>query len=503
MLTIWLYFSFPHSIVDDAYIHARYAQNLAEHGQLNWNVSADPVEGYTGILMPLVYAALFKLGFEFEASVPVIGLACFWVTGMVLNLSNRQEPAAAVLAVLFYCLTPCLYRHIFSGMETVVFACLLTLAFALASPAFRPASPPLFGLTLLLLALVRPEGLSFALTLAVAIILTTRSERRKTLWIFLLFILPYAAYFLWRWGYYGQLLPNPYYVKSAQGWNSEAITQIGDFFIRNSFTPALAVLAVLGLALWLAGQTRRPGISPRSKDWLQPAAALLPLAIVLLQYARSNLSMNYSHRFLAPYIPLLLLVMGNAIQSTFKLYADRPRLKNGLDILALGLCGLGLAVTFPAAYRAEWREANLSRRLIQGEHIPLGRKLRQVIPPRETLVVLKDAGAVPYYSGLPTIDLGGLNDEYLARNRPSNAGMLDYVFQSEPGVFVITSYSPHTPDRGLLGGDQRRLDALLEDKRFEAYPLVEIFHPPVDGMQYYEFVYLRRDLVDEYFGYTQ
>ena len=40
--------AFPPSAADDAYITFRYARNLAEHGELNWNVGEDPVEGYTG-----------------------------------------------------------------------------------------------------------------------------------------------------------------------------------------------------------------------------------------------------------------------------------------------------------------------------------------------------------------------------------------------------------------------------------------------------------------------
>ena len=55
-------FVFPKWTVDDAFITYRYAANLADHGELNWNVGEDPVEGYTGVLLPVVLAGGMKIG---------------------------------------------------------------------------------------------------------------------------------------------------------------------------------------------------------------------------------------------------------------------------------------------------------------------------------------------------------------------------------------------------------------------------------------------------------
>ncbi len=44
---------FPKWTVDDAYITYRYAENLALNGQLTWNPGLDPVEGYTGVALPV------------------------------------------------------------------------------------------------------------------------------------------------------------------------------------------------------------------------------------------------------------------------------------------------------------------------------------------------------------------------------------------------------------------------------------------------------------------
>jgi len=55
-------YSFPKWTVDDAYITYRYAENLANFGALTWNVGEKPVEGYTGVALPLILAAGIRLG---------------------------------------------------------------------------------------------------------------------------------------------------------------------------------------------------------------------------------------------------------------------------------------------------------------------------------------------------------------------------------------------------------------------------------------------------------
>src|SRR3954454_18585635 len=56
----------PHAMLfdfvnDDAYISFRYARNLAEHGQLVFNLG-ERVEGYTNFLWTVLLAAGIKLG---------------------------------------------------------------------------------------------------------------------------------------------------------------------------------------------------------------------------------------------------------------------------------------------------------------------------------------------------------------------------------------------------------------------------------------------------------
>src|SRR3954454_23338088 len=68
----------PHALLfdfvnDDAYISFRYARNLAEHGQLVFNLG-ERVEGFTNFLWTVLLAAGIKLGVDPVISSRLLGL---------------------------------------------------------------------------------------------------------------------------------------------------------------------------------------------------------------------------------------------------------------------------------------------------------------------------------------------------------------------------------------------------------------------------------------------
>ena len=93
----------PHALMfdfvnDDAYISFRYAQNLAEHGQLVFNLG-ERVEGYTNFLWTVLLAGLLKLGLLPEVWSRVLGTAAAIGTLFVCARASRwlrqdAEPSA-------------------------------------------------------------------------------------------------------------------------------------------------------------------------------------------------------------------------------------------------------------------------------------------------------------------------------------------------------------------------------------------------------------------------
>src|SRR3989344_7149803 len=119
---------FPRYIVDDAYISFRYAENLALHGELNWNVGEDPVEGYTGIAYHVLLAGFIKAGVSPITASRFLGIFSFWLGFLMLGLIARRLKLAPIFVsslVLLYSTTPVLFTHIFSGMETMLFVALM------------------------------------------------------------------------------------------------------------------------------------------------------------------------------------------------------------------------------------------------------------------------------------------------------------------------------------------------------------------------------------------
>ncbi len=315
--TFW---HFPRWTVDDAYIVFRYAKHLVEHGQLTWTVGADPVEGYTGVALPLLVAAGMRLGIAPENLTRFVGIASYFGAAWTLRDNQRRlgvpEPVRAYVTAVAMLFSP-LFAHATSGLETMLFAALLGACFGSllachSSP--RPATQARLWLELLLLSLVRPEGLLFAVVFGGALAMRLRGSplRTKTAAMAMaLFVVPYGAYFVWRVSYYGRLLPNTYYAKAATGFEPE--------FLRTSASLVDVFMPLLAAGLAITFLTSRPRV-PR----IPVAAALVAVAILGLQYSRSTLIMGYLFRFQVHVLflvwPLGGVLLANAVQ-----WRDLPR----------------------------------------------------------------------------------------------------------------------------------------------------------------------------------
>src|SRR5262249_17350900 len=96
-----------HFVTDDAYIPFVYARNLAEHGELSFNLG-QPVEGYTNFLWTFVLGLGMLARIPPEWSSQVLGTACGLATLVVAfriaeRALGRRSPWAAVPALLLAC----------------------------------------------------------------------------------------------------------------------------------------------------------------------------------------------------------------------------------------------------------------------------------------------------------------------------------------------------------------------------------------------------------------
>lgn len=494
---------FPRWTVDDAFIYFRYAENLAEHGELNWNVGEDPVEGYTGIAMPLVLAAWIKAGGSPVVAAKAIGLICYFLTGWAilgcLVLLRVQKIVRAGVLFLYFT-APLMFTHAWSGLETTWFSAGLTASLLLGLlclDARRPAAryETLFAGTLLMTSLVRPEGAALAAAYGIALALARwHSDRREfvafALRFAFVYVLPGGLYFLWRYHYYGQLLPNTFYAKaSAETWNAASLRSMTRFF----YIYALVPCAGSALALWFS---RRGG--PWAGSWTTKGhrylacATLAFLALVFFQYSRSIPVMNYAYRYFAPYLPFILIAAGIAgSRAMDEIQAFRSP-KPSYTVLAGAFAAFLLVLQFAmhvVQLPGEIAYARRYQRILENVHTPAAEFLAETLGADDRLIVYLDAGVIPYLSGLPTVDFGELNDETLAVGNLDDEARIDYFFAQNADAAVFTSKDW---DRVAYCAEAERIVA---DPRFEKFELAQKFRTNATRIRAreYEFVFLRRD----------
>ena len=149
---------FPKQIVDDSYILFRYAENFKNGNGLVWNVG-EYTESYTGILLILFYI-ISPLSYIITAY--IIGVVSFLLGGYIIYLIAKESPVKWLLLVC-YSISPAIYVHVFSGLETCLF---MTLSLA-AIYSWRENKEHWLLLVTILLFLCRPEGIIYAILLSI------------------------------------------------------------------------------------------------------------------------------------------------------------------------------------------------------------------------------------------------------------------------------------------------------------------------------------------------
>jgi hypothetical protein len=480
----------PWWTVDDAFIAYRYARNLVLDGVLTWNIQdSAPVEGYTGIFLPLLSAAIMKLGLPLVISIKILGVLAIPAIGwLVLSTMSRMgaSPSSAAFTILLLSAGPPLYMHALSGLETIFFSLFMMGTFwglaGVKTPGARVVPLLWFATFAVLVGLCRPEGIALAVLSCAFMAYKFGSQGdgasdRKYYPIVVLPVLVLLGYWAWRAGYYGSFLPNSYHAKRFDGlFNWDSVVALAKFGGYYCLMPSAGLLCVH----WLAGLR---GILPRLQmRWV----AILFLVVCWGLYLHSSLWMNYGSRFFYPFLPVILVFLIHALDSAWS------RLKQGAEKhrrqLAARWCIAGLAVLQGGVmvFRADRQSVFLKdyTAVLEEELIPAGQFLAEHFPGDARVISYMDAGAVGYFSGLEIIDFGRLNDQYLAQNKLSNAQVLEYFFKQDADAVVMTSESQdsfsYVPEAM----------SIVRDPRFRAYRLSRRWGNSV-GFPYWQWLYVR------------
>jgi hypothetical protein len=431
--------------IDDAFIFFRYAANIAQgHGAV-FNLG-ERVEGYTSFLWVMLLAAFARVGLDIViwsvwAGLLFAGLTVLCVWRFARRAFDGEWCAAwAGAACLLLGANGCFVCWSYVGMETPLYAFLLTLAMLLFVRELTSQSMPLWSpLVLALAGLARPEAPALLMLNVVVLFLVRRRAGQK--WLrpvaqyAILFALITAPFFLWRYCYYGFLFPNTFYAKVG-GLKAAVLWRGTDYALRLVGTHLVWFLAILGgIIAW-----RKAPVW----FWYLLSAVLMYMAVGAYE-GGDHFGML---RLFVPILPALALLAAYGASCWAAFIAGKERAF--LVAVTLVLCvmpNLHLVFMTRSFHRFMGESADARDRALAG------RWLRSTARAGETIAVLP-AGAIPYGSGLPTVDMLGLNDLHIAHS-PGNFGKAapghekydsDYVLSRRPTyVFLVQTVFDKKP----------------------------------------------------------
>src|SRR5215213_6814303 len=461
----------------------RYSWNLSHGLGLVWN-PGEYVEGYTNPLMTFIMAlptlALDKVSavlaiqilgvvFMLVNAYLVMSIADHLVSGWEEERYRRLSLALAFLCALSY--YPLVYWSLM-GMETGLLTVLLSLGILSAlryAKHHRAAQGVLVSVSLGLAFLARPDTVVLAVPIFVYAFFAGRKSERSPSWHFLVGLVGLYAVFvigqeLFRWGYYGEWLPNTYTLKVSNIPLSSRIEN-GIRFVTPFLGEVYVLLIVVGAGLVFAFRREK--------------VFLVSVFVVLVCYqvwVGGDISINW--RLLSPAMPIMLVLGAleilTVLQGLSRLEDARRHFLSNLGFLrryVLGFlaCLLVLGILWSVNTRflpeiAMLRDFTDIR--INEERVNTALAIERFTTPGATVGVF-DAGAIPYYTGRPAIDFLGKADPRIARLAPDPSGLPRMKFFEgkiyNPGHnkydlgYSIKELRP-TYVRGFVWGGQNILD---------------------------------------------
>ena len=409
-----LHLRHPH---EDAFILFRYAQHLAKGDGIVFNIGGPHAEGATDFLWMILLALGVKASIDIAlvaASLNACGAGIITWGLLRLFLGERSIRATDLAFSIFIALTTPFIagsHASIDGFSTEVYCALVILGYqCCVSEQLRPLL--LTPYLAILLGLFRPDGLLIGATqVCVAFV---RKRQSRTLLRRLAFHLVWsgligAAYFRWRYAYFGLLLPLPLYVKSR------GLTPFPG--LEENITWVLEaghVLPVIGLLLILLFTQRQRGRFKRKT--LRCLAATAPAVTLFIALAVAYQSQNVDFRFQAPIFVLMQAAMVLSLSH---------RIASAQGLLGRSVWPvLGALAMLPAVAQGKkiWPTDYMDNTAVR------------LAPSLDgTTMVLTEAGRLPYWTNARVIDLVGLNDPRSAI-RPPDAG---YVASLKPDVIMF------------------------------------------------------------------
>lgn len=479
----WHVRRYPVLTYDDAFISLRYAQRLLEGHGLTWTDGA-PVEGYSNLLWVLGCALLSAVGLDLVDTPVILGVASAAATIAAVvyafPASSWRGALPGLAGGLFLALAGPIGIWATAGLEGCLVGALVAWSFVLLHPmlddrkvdvgtALKP------GVPMALLCLTRPDGPLFVALACLFLALRHRSSA-GVLQAIAVGALPAVAtlgQLAFRVAYYGDWLPNTARAKVAI---SATRVQGGLECVASAAHSSVALLVPVALGVYVAW--RDPGRRSR-------LSLALFLAAGWTAYAAAIACEPFGFRMLIPSLVLLAFVAADALGWA----TEQGRASCWLAWL--GTAGLLTAFGLSQQSDPNVRLARSQRPPTTRKGATIGATLRDAFGSANPLVAVDAAGAIPFYSALRSLDMLGLNDGHIARQRGERfgdglqgheLGDAEYVLGMAPDIIVAGVLGLHR--LAYPGGRQ-----LSADPRFgERYRRLQLVGETPVPLRFFAFV---------------
>jgi len=423
-------------VFDDSYISYRYAQNLAMGYGITWNPGYPPTEGYTNFLLVVILAPAILAGLDPLLVTRILSFICATaMSGLLFALARRHYDCSATTAAMIASLifiVPATIVLSLIGLETVVYAFFLLIAFIAGVTFIQRQEQRLsiqFSCLLFLTMLLRPEAaLLYPVILIASVTAAIRHKYslRPVIVGFVTLSVLCSVYLAWKYLHFGQLLPNPYYLKAAGRtlFNQSGLRTIKSFLIDYDL---LLMLAIASLVLIIIAD-------PPVPRWNKIAALLGTIFVVVYCFFFSHVDtlMNIYGRFLYPLVPIIILLANPILAKVLGRIEHVDFYK--LPVLPAIIIVFLLLFGSTHITNLDSRIKHLSRRdhpqagefLMQKEY-RLAKALASFPNIKEVRIAFADSGVIPYFSGAIWLDVTGLNDGFLARSHVKEK-QINYFF---------------------------------------------------------------------------
>ena len=399
-------------IQDDAFISFVYAKSLVAGDGLTW--FGTRVEGYTNFLWVILIAAGMRMGMEPIALTYILGMAFFLFALCCLHRTACFVTGSwflAFLASVMFAGNYSVNSYATGGLETMMQTALVSAALLCfykykADGQSRCTSLVLLSLFSGLSILTRLDS-AVPVVVIYLFLLREFTVRRPKPFTYAWAILPAASLIVpwvaWKLAYYGRLLPNTYYAKvgAQASFDMNGIVYLARFLHWYWMWPFLTA----GL---IAAAIKYKMLEPR----------LLPPLLLVLSWALYIVYVGgdfMEFRFIVPVAPFLFLVMAYLLHVTGTCIFNRPK----------SYCVVAATIILAASWNHSHAFSGVTAdRTLDSIDVletfydvypdrkwdRIGERLGRELGGKNVVIALHAVGAIPFYSGLETVDMWGLND---------------------------------------------------------------------------------------------